>query len=192
MFLRSLAALGFLLFAADAFAQQPTFPFLQEGSARLAFITTVYENCLEKQRAAAENASLSTPEIGALCLCYGRALAGTINGEEYEALITRQQLPESFAKKTQMVISLCRDRMNSSRQASQHEQLIVTHQNRCFRDYFPDRTDVASAVLRDHFCACFAEAMTKPSGRDKDFKEVLHYCSEELYQHRRDIIEHPG
>ena len=57
--------------ATDAVAQQPSFPFLQEGRARTAFVSGSYQTCLERQRAAPENASLSTPEIGACASAMG-------------------------------------------------------------------------------------------------------------------------
>jgi hypothetical protein len=56
---------------------------------------------LEKQRAGAENATLSTPELGAFCLCYGRALADVINGAEYEALAAGK-LSDGFAEKQRL------------------------------------------------------------------------------------------
>ena len=59
-------------------AEQPAFPLLQDGGPRSAFVGGSYRTCLEQQRAA--NASLSTPELGAFCLCYGRSLADLITG----------------------------------------------------------------------------------------------------------------
>jgi hypothetical protein len=87
MAIRSLIVLSFLLAATGSLAQQPTFPMLQDGGPRTAFVGGTYRTCLERQRASAENSSLTTPELGAFCLCYGRALADAINGAEYEALM---------------------------------------------------------------------------------------------------------
>src|SRR5262245_57831253 len=60
-------------------AAEPVLPFLQAGSARDAYVGGVYKGCMRKQRAAPENASLTTPELGEYCLCFGRALADVIN-----------------------------------------------------------------------------------------------------------------
>jgi hypothetical protein len=54
-----------------------------------------------------EGPSLSTPELGALCLCYGRAFADAISGADYEALITGSQLSEGFVTKTQVARNIC-------------------------------------------------------------------------------------
>jgi len=48
-----------LMMIVPVFAQQPTFPMLQDGGARSAFVGGTYRTCLEKQQAAAENATLS-------------------------------------------------------------------------------------------------------------------------------------
>ena len=91
-----------------------------------------------------------------------------------------RQLPESFVKKTQVASNLCLYRSSPSRQTSQHEQLVVRLENQCHRTYFPDDTDYAAAVVRDKFCICIAEAVTKSGGADKDLKEAVDYCSRQL------------
>ena len=60
-----------IMLATHAFAQQATFRFLQDEGARSAFVGGVYSSCLKEQRTATENTTLSTPELGAFCLCYG-------------------------------------------------------------------------------------------------------------------------
>src|SRR5262245_6643647 len=91
MFIRWMIALGLLLTATGTsshlFAQEPTFPLLQNEQARLAFVSGSYGTCLERQRAFAENANLSTTQLVIFCKCYARALAEMINGAEYEALM---------------------------------------------------------------------------------------------------------
>jgi hypothetical protein len=127
------------------------------------------------------NASLSTPELGAFCLCYGRALADAINGAEYEALMSGvSQLPESFVKKTQVASTICGARMNPSAQRSGREQEIVALRNQCVREYHPEDTDFAAAVVRDRFCGCFSEAVAKSGQKPKSPSEAVDYCSRQL------------
>jgi hypothetical protein len=176
----SATIIGLLLAATGtAFTQQPTFPFMREGGERTAFVGGSYRTCLEKQRAVAENASLSTPELGAFCLCYGRALADAINGAEYDAL-TVGQLPESFVRKTQVASNICLVRITPSRQTSKREQLIVALENRCRKEYHPEDTDFAAAQVRERFCGCFAEAVTKSGKEQKNPNEAADYCSRRL------------
>jgi hypothetical protein len=59
---------------------------LQDESARTAFISGVYKTCLERQRKLRESASLTDPELGQYCLCYGRAIADIIDAREFEAI----------------------------------------------------------------------------------------------------------
>jgi hypothetical protein len=155
--------------ASHVFAQQ-TFPLLQEGSARTAFVSGAYRICLEGARRAPENANLPPPVLGAFCLCYGRALADVINGAEYEAL-TRGTISESFSKKTETAITVCLTRVG---QRSDRELALITQ---CLRDYHPEDTDYAAAVVRERLCDCFSEAVTK-SGSDP--REAMGYCASRL------------
>lgn len=182
MAVRWLVALGFLLAgtgtASHVSAQQPSFPLLQEGGARTAFVSGSYGSCMERQRSSAENASLSTPELGTFCLCYGRALADAINGGDYEALMAGAgQLSESFLKKTQVASTICIARMTPSAQRSEREQEIVALRNQCLREYHPEDTDYAAAVIRETFCGCFSEAVAKSGNEPKSPREAVDYCS---------------
>jgi hypothetical protein len=186
-----LVGLGFLLAGMGAAsAQQPTFPLLQEdeakGGARLAFIAGTYETCLKTQRGFAENASLSSPELGAFCLCYGRALASAISGADYEAFMAGQTT-ESFLKKTPIASDLCIARMTPSAQPSQRKQEVVTLTNKCLREYHPEDTDIAAAIVRDTFCGCFSDAVARseagigePRTKPKSRSEAIDYCSQRL------------
>jgi hypothetical protein len=180
---RWLVALGLLLAGTGtAFhlsAQQPTFPFLQEGGARTAFVSGSYGACLEKQRGSAANASLSGPEIGAFCLCYGRALADAIDGADYEALIIGT-LSEGFLKKTQLSSTICIARMTPSAQRSEREQEIVALRNQCLREYHAADTDYAAAVVREKFCGCLSGAVAKSGNKPKTPSEAVDYCSRQL------------
>ncbi len=139
---RSLLLAGMML-AAPAFAQQPTFPLLQDGGARSAFVGGTYRTCFEKQRA--ENGTLSAPMVGAFCLCYGRSMADTINGAEYEALATGK-LPDSFVEKGRVASNICIARM--AQQGSEERRLRVAVENRCRSEYHPEDTDFAAAQVR--------------------------------------------
>ncbi len=182
---RWLVALGLLLAgtgaASHVSAQQPTFPFLQEGGARIAFVSGAYRSCMKKQRSSAENASLSTPELGAFCLCYGRALADAINGADYEALIAgADKLPESFLKKTQVASTICIARVTPSAQLSEQEREIVALKNKCLREFHPENTDYAGAMVNGKFCDCFSGAVAKSGNEPKSPREAVDYCSRRL------------
>jgi hypothetical protein len=182
---RWLVAVGLLLAgtgtASHVRAQQPTFPLLQEGGARTAFVSGSYRTCLERQRASAENANLSTPELGAFCLCYGRALADAVNGADYEALMGGAgQLSESFVKKTQVASAICITRMSPSAQRSEREQELVAVKNQCLSEYHPEDTDYAAAVVRERFCGCFSGAVAKSGNAPKSPSEAIAYCSRQL------------
>jgi hypothetical protein len=69
----------------------PVLPFIQEGSARTAYIAGVYDGCIKKLP--------PNPKSGPYCLCYGRALAGIINSQEFEEQVTQQKISPSFLKK---------------------------------------------------------------------------------------------
>jgi hypothetical protein len=177
-------ALGFILAGTGtashvAAEQQPTFPLLQDGSARTAFVSGAYRTCLERQRASAENASLSTPELGAFCLCYGRALADAVNGADYEALLAAQ-LTKSLQKKAQLAASICTARMNPSDQRSEREQEIVALRNQCVKEYHPEDTDAAAAIVRETFCSCFSETVAKSNTKPESRSEAIGYCSRQL------------
>jgi hypothetical protein len=182
---RWLVALGLLIAAtgtaSHVSAQQPTFPLLQEGTARTAFVSGTYRACLERQKGYAENASLSTPELGAFCVCYGRAIADVISGADYEALTLGATQPsESFLKKTQIASTICLTRMTASAQRTAREQEIVALRNRCLREYHPEDTDYAAAVVRERFCGCFSEAVAKSGTKPKSPTEAMGYCSRQL------------
>ena len=182
MALRSLIVASLLFVATGTSADQPTFPLLQDGGPRTAFVSGTYRSCLEKQRAATENSTLTTPDLAAFCLCYGRALADAINGEELEAvgLGNVGKVPQSFYKKVQRAKEICVARMNPAQQASEREKLIVTTKNQCRREYHPEDTDSAAAVVREKFCGCFAEAVTESSNKKMNPREALEYCSQKL------------
>jgi hypothetical protein len=86
LFIAFVFVVAVALIASRVSAQQPTFPLRQDGPARTAFVSGAYRTCLEKQRASAANATVTTPVLGAFCLCYGRVLADGITGAEFEAL----------------------------------------------------------------------------------------------------------
>lgn len=171
--------LAAVMVASVAVAQQPTFPLLQDGGARSAFVGGSYRSCLEKQRAAPENASLSAPELGAYCLCYGRALADLITGEEYESLALGK-VPGAFSEKQSRAGNICISRMSTSEQSSQASQLKVAIENRCRREFHPEDTDYAAAQVRERYCGCYAVAVTS-SGRDaKSPRDAMDYCSQTM------------
>lgn len=176
MCLRSLVTAGALLTAimSAAHAQQPTFPFLQDGGARTAFVSGTYRTCLEKQRAAGENATFSPPELGAFCLCYGRGLADAINGADYEALLTGQ-VSDSFAQKARVASNICLARISPSQQASEKQTLIVAVENRCRREYHLEDTDFAASQVRERFCGCYAEAVTRSGKEAISPKDAVDY-----------------
>jgi hypothetical protein len=175
---RSLLLAGVML-AAPVFAQQPTFPLLQDGGARSAFVGGTYRTCLEKQRAAAENATLSTPELGAFCLCYGRALADVINGAEYEALAAGK-LSDGFAEKQRLAGNVCISRMSTSQQPSQESRLKVAVENRCRREFHPEDADYAAAQVRERFCGCYAQAVTQTGSVARTPSDAMDYCSQRM------------
>jgi hypothetical protein len=182
MALRSLIVLSLLLAATGSSAEQPTFPLLQDGGPRTAWVSGSYRTCLQRQRASAENSSLTTSELGGFCLCYGRALADAINGEELEAvgLGDVARIPQSFYKKMQRATEICLGRMNPSQQPSEREKLIVTTKNQCRKEYHPEDTDAAAATVRERFCGCFAEAVTESGKQKMSPREALDYCSQKL------------
>jgi len=100
-----------LLCVSSAHAQQPTFPFLQDGGARNSFVQGGINTCLKTQAAAAENHGLSKDRIARFCTCYARAIADSINGQEYEALIAGQ-VSESFRDKAKSASALCAGQNN--------------------------------------------------------------------------------
>jgi hypothetical protein len=180
---RSVVGRSFLLAATllgvPAFAQQPTFPLLQDGGARSAFVGGVYRTCIKEQRAATENASLSTPELGAFCLCYGRGLADAINGAEYEALVTGKRA-DGLVEKRRLVANICISRMNTSQQTSQENQLKAAVENRCRREFHPEDTDYAAAQVRERFCGCYAGAVTSSGNEARNPRDAADYCSQHM------------
>jgi hypothetical protein len=171
--------LAAVMIASAAAAQQPTFPLLQDGGARSAFVGGSYRTCLEKQRAAPENASLSTPELGGFCLCYGRALADLITGAEYETLALGK-VAESFSEKQRRAGSVCISRMSTSEQPSQDNQLKVAVENKCRKEFHPEDTDYAAAQVRERFCGCYALSVTSSGKEAKSPREAMDYCSQRM------------
>lgn len=97
--------------------------------ARNAFVGGACRTCLKEQRGAQENASLSTSELEAFCLCYGRAIADIVNGAEYKAL-TAGRMPPSFADKQRQSADACISRMSVTKQPSQDKQAATAIENR--------------------------------------------------------------
>jgi hypothetical protein len=95
-----------LLCMSYAYAQQPTFPFLQEGGARNSFVRGAIISCLKTQTAAPANQGVSQERIEKFCNCYARALADVVNGQEYEAMVAGEIL-ESFRDKAMRSRALC-------------------------------------------------------------------------------------
>ena len=96
----------FIVFAAIAIstggnplAAEPDLPLLQDESARTAFISGVYKTCLERQRKLRENASLTAPELGQYCLCYGRALADIIDATDSKPSGKAGPPPRAFSRR---------------------------------------------------------------------------------------------
>jgi hypothetical protein len=168
-----------ILLAAPAFAQQPTFPLLQDGGARSAFVGGVYRTCIKEQRASTENVSLSTPELGAFCLCFGRALADAINGAEYEAIVSGR-LPDSLGAKQLLSANVCVSRMRIDPQASQESQLKVAVENRCRKEFHPEDTDFAAAQVRERFCSCYSVAVSASGRGGKSPTDATDYCSQRM------------
>jgi hypothetical protein len=161
--------------ASTATAQQPTFPFLQDGGARSAFVGGSYRTCLERQRAAPKNVALSVPELGAFCLCYGRALADLTTGADYETL-GLGKIPEGFSEKQQRAGNVCISKMSTSQQTSQESQLKVAIENRCRKEFHPEDTDYSAAQVRERFCGCYSTAVTSTGGA-KSASDAMDFCS---------------
>ena len=88
-----------------AYAQQPSFPFLQDSGARDSFVKSMGESCLN---AAAEHNDRSR-KVQKYCICYAGAVADIINGQEYEALAA-DQLSDSLRDKMKRAGALCLSR----------------------------------------------------------------------------------
>jgi hypothetical protein len=192
----------FIVFAAIAtltdgkLAAESDFPLLQDGSARTDFLSGVYKKCLERQRKLPENTSLTTPELGQYCLCYGRALADTINASEFQAVTLGGATPASFLQKTASSAKLCRAKMRP--EGTARERNIATVTNECSRTYFPEDTDFAASVVRNKYCVCFASGLvdlatndklianelnggqTPSAASTKAVKQIKDYCSRQL------------
>jgi hypothetical protein len=188
MAVRWLVALNLILvgtaISSHVSAEEPTFPLLQEGKARLAFVSSATGSCTRTQRGNAQNASLSTAEIGAYCLCYARALADGLSGADYEAMMLGQT-NENLVKKTKLASNLCRARMTPSEQKSERERELVTLKNQCLKQFQfrPEETDHAAAVLRDGYCTCFAGVAAKSSDKPMNPNEAADYCSKHFTEY---------
>jgi hypothetical protein len=95
-----------LLCVSTAHAQQPTFPFLQDGGARNSFAQGAIDTCLKTQTATPANQGISQERIAKFCNCYARAIADIINGQEYEAAVAGQA-SESMRGKVKTAIAVC-------------------------------------------------------------------------------------
>ena len=177
-------------------------PFLQEGSARTAFVSGAYETCMEGQRKLPKNASFTAPELGQYCLCYGRALADLVTAKEYETVIVEKQIPASFVQKTETSDELCRESMRPLAQRTARLREIVKLKNECSKSYFAEDTDYGASVVRNKYCICWASKAfdlatsdkriadelgrygstgQKPSpATENAVKEIIHYCSEQI------------
>jgi hypothetical protein len=198
-------AAAFIVFSAIATltgeiipATESDLPLFQDGTARTDFLSGAYKACLEKQRKLSENAGLTTPELGQYCLCYGRALADTINASELEAITLGTAAPASFLQKTASSAKLCRAKMRPEAQGTARERNIVTVTNECSRTYLPEDTDFAASVVRNKFCICFASGVVDLATKDKLIanelyggqtpsvastkvvKQIKDYCSRQL------------
>lgn len=178
-------------------AAESDLPLLQDGSARTAFVSDVYKTCLERQRKLPENTSLTAPELGQYCLCYGRAIADIINATEFEAITIGGAAPASFLEKTALSAKLCRAKMRPEAQGTARERDIVTVTRECSRTYFPEDTDFAASVVRNKYCVCFASRLIDlatndklianelyggqtPSPATKAVKKIKDYCLQQL------------
>jgi hypothetical protein len=178
-------------------AAESDLPLLQDGSARTAFVSGVYKTCLERQRKLPENTSLTAPELGQYCLCYGRAIADIINATEFEAITLGGAAPASFLEKTALSVKLCRAKMRPEAQGTARERDIVTVTRECSRTYFPEDTDFAASVVRNKYCVCFASRLVDlatndklianelyggqtPSPATKAVKKIKDYCLQQL------------
>lgn len=97
-----------LLCASAAQAQQPTFPFLQDGGARNSFVRGTIDTCLKTRLAAPESRTIPQDRIVRFCDCYARAIADVVNGEEYEAMIKGQALG-TFRDKVRAATAVCEE-----------------------------------------------------------------------------------
>jgi hypothetical protein len=129
------------------FAPEPVLPFLQDGTARTAYVSDVYETCMQKQQTLPENVELSARELSAYCLYNGRALADVINSNGYEAMVEGvEHAPASIVKKAEMANTICALTVLTSRQNTEHERNVVAMSNECRKAYHPEDIDFAAAV----------------------------------------------
>ena len=102
-----------LLIASSALSAHATdFPFLQDGGARDSFVRGGFDSCVKLQTNAPENHAISPEKIASFCMCYARAIANSINGEEYEAMTPvmvgkSKTLPASFLSKVKAAQLIC-------------------------------------------------------------------------------------
>ncbi|HEX5211516.1 MAG TPA: hypothetical protein VFW22_07265 [Pseudolabrys sp.] len=89
----------------QASAQQPTFPFLQDGPHRDRFVRGATEECVKTGTDA--NPDASQDIIVKYCNCTARAMADAMNSDEYEAMKSGQA-PQSVLKKAEKANALCR------------------------------------------------------------------------------------
>jgi hypothetical protein len=104
-------ALSMLTLASQVTAQQPSFPFLQDGGARESFVRSTTNSCIKTQIAAPQNQGFSQELITQFCSCYARAIADIINGQEYESLAAGE-IADTFRKKVSSSSALCTPKSN--------------------------------------------------------------------------------
>jgi hypothetical protein len=135
----------------------PMFPFLQEGSARTAYIGGVYEGCMKGLP--------PSPKSGPYCLCFGRALADIINSKELEEQITQGKNPASLLKKGELSRNVCLSNMTPESQDTIRKHEIVRETNECLTIYHPEETDMAASLMRTTFCDCLAKGIVDLGAR---------------------------
>jgi hypothetical protein len=175
------AALIFATFATtfSASAQHPTFPLLQEGGPRTAFVSGAYGSCFEKQKGVSANSSLSDATLGSFCLCYARAIADALNGSEYEA-IGLGRTPPTLTEKAQVATKICMAQINPAAHRSEREKDLLAQENQCLEEYHPKDTDYSALIVRKRFCSCYSAEVTKFNKQPRSATEAVRYCSQRL------------
>jgi hypothetical protein len=115
--LRAIALLcaSILICAGDAglaSAQQTTFPFLQDGGARDAFVRGAISTCVKNGIANAENWAVSQDQIQEFCGCYARALADIIDAKDFETLTREGKPSATLSSKTKTASTICQNATN--------------------------------------------------------------------------------
>jgi hypothetical protein len=167
-------------------APEPVAPFPQNGSARTAYVSEIYDRCMKEQRALPEKANVTKPQIGTYCLCFARALSNTINSREYETtddaikaqLSLLDHVPVVLLQEAKGASNICLGMMLPNRRSTARERNIAEATNECLKNYFPEDTDFSAAVVRDKFCGCFAVGTVDRLANNKKIaKELASYHS---------------